>query len=613
MSARPLPRRCCIALLAASLGLGASADADAPLVYATIEPAKIAMGETAQLTITNFGAADQPLSLPKVSGLEFDVMSHHRQMEFINGSIVTANAIVVRVTPEIPGIFTIPAVTAQSQPLILEVMAPPAPKNAPRPPPAVPPAAPPPTVVPRGGAALLPLGSDELGGIQFTPDGSAFARLRIPKKTVYVGESVPVDIELGLRGGFVTSLNGLPTLTGGDFTLTNLSRQPERQERLIEGSPFILLTWHSVIAAIKPGDFSLAVQTPLTVKVSTESKRDSQLDNMLGDPFLHRFFGVTIPKDITVSSPPFEFTVMALPTEGRPKDFSGAVGTFKLESDVSATNVSVGDPLTLRMRVIGAGNFDRVDSSMLDHLDRWKTYPPKSSFKPGDAIGHRGEKVFEQPLIALQPGTQVLPPLSFSYFDTATNRYETIRSAPIGVTIASAQGDADLANTPSNPLLRGLRPDHVAGAADARWLTPLYLRPQFLGLSSVLAVTLAGAWLGLMGREWRARRRHGPGRVAAATAAGLLNEMRDAARVNDAHRFFAAALSVVQQDLAARWGIAPVDVTSAALARLGTEGDALRRLFARADEAKYSGHQPTAEDFAAWFQVVRTHLREPAS
>ena len=72
-------------------------------------------------------------------------------------------------------------------------------------------------------------------------DGSAFVRLSVPKREVYVGESVPVTIEVGMRAGFVTSLNGLPTLAGSDdFTLNNLSRQPERNEQTIDGKPFTL-------------------------------------------------------------------------------------------------------------------------------------------------------------------------------------------------------------------------------------------------------------------------------------------------------------------------------------------------------------------------------------
>ena len=43
-------------------------------------------------------------------------------------------------------------------------------------------------------------------------------------------------------------MNGLPTLSGSDFTLNNLSRQPTRREQVIDGSSFVVMTWHSVVA-----------------------------------------------------------------------------------------------------------------------------------------------------------------------------------------------------------------------------------------------------------------------------------------------------------------------------------------------------------------------------
>jgi len=50
-----------------------------------------------------------------------------------------------------------------------------------------------------------------------------------------------------------------------------------------------------------------------------------------------------------------------------------------------------------------------VDSTMLDHVEQWKTYPPRSTFNTTDPIGHKGDKVFEQPLIASQPGVKPFP------------------------------------------------------------------------------------------------------------------------------------------------------------------------------------------------------------
>ena len=413
-----------IAVLSASL-IAAPAFAEAPLVSATIAPAQITVGESAQLTITTLGTGMEPLTLPVVSGLEFRVIDRSRRIEIIHGATLATTTMVVRVTPQLAGTFTIPGITPKSQPLVLRVN----PNNG---------------IASASAKPPLIAGGSAANGILMTPDGSAFVRLTVPKREVYVGESVPISIEVGMRAGFVTSLNGLPTLAGSDFTLNNLSRQPERDEKTIEGKPFTLLTWHSVLAAVKPGTYSLIVESPLTVRIRTAPQREAMLEDQLGDPFMQHFFGATVQKDVKVASPPVELTVVMLPAEGRPPDFSGAVGTFNIASDLSSATAAAGDPLTLRLHVTGSGNFDRVDSPMLEHVEQWKTYPPKSSFKSSDAIGYKGEKIFEQPIVASKPGAQTLPGLAFSYFDPTTRRYETARSSPHSVTISPSLADSTL-------------------------------------------------------------------------------------------------------------------------------------------------------------------------
>jgi hypothetical protein len=577
--------------------LGAAAAlADDPLVYSTIQPAQIYLGESAHLTITNLGDATNPITLPVVSGLKFEIVSRTREIQIINGTTLPSSSTVLRVTPQIAGIFTIPAVTPKSQPLVLQVNA--ALSGA---------------YVPRADSRAAPLpppilsGGSLPKGVHLTDDGSAYVRLIIPKREMYIGESVPVEIEVGMRSGFVSSLNGLPKLTEDNFTLNNLSHQPERSEKLINGEPFVLFTWRSILSVVKPGTFSLSAKAPLTVKIRTRSKRDAMLDDRFGDPFFQNLFGTTIPKDIDVTSPPQELKVLELPAKGRPDDFHGAIGTFNIASDISPAKADVGDPMTLRLRITGSGSFDRVDSTMLDRVDQWKTYPPKSSFNTSDPIGFGGMKTFEQPVIASKPGVQTLPALSFSYFDPGTRRYETARSVPLNVTISPSLADSTLtapqvaANAAASGALRspvGLRPDHVDDQARTSSLTPLYLRPKFLAIPSFLVLAFAAGWVGVR------RRRDEEGRSIKREMA----QMEAAARAGNETLFFDSARNTLQRLFAAQWHLVPEEVTTAEInARMGADND-VHRLFALADESKYSGRTPDAADFVQWLRIVRDQL-----
>ena len=584
------------ALVMAFYGAPASAVVDAKL-----EPTEIEVGQSAELTVKISGLGDQSVNLPSVPGLQFRIVGQSRSIQMTNGATLSSVSTIVRVIAAAPGTYVIPGLTPPSQPLILRVRPAGAPPSAPAP----------------GYPGSGPNASGS--SVHMSPDGSAFVRLGLPKHDVYVGESVPVDIEVGMRAGFVSSLNGLPTFKGGDFTLNNLSHQPERVERVIDGKPFEVFIWHSVLAAVKPGDFSLSVETPLTVRIRKESPRESRLEDLLGDPFLQNIFGATVQKDITVSSPSTQFKVLALPTDNRPTDFSGAIGVFKITDELSANKGMAGDPLMLKMRVSGTGNFDRVNSSMLENVDGWKTYPPKSSFAAGDAVGYKGEKTFEQPVIPVDPGTKALPPLSFSFFNPNTRQYETAHSAPLSVdisgatapTVAAAPASADgkIAAAPAAPKgPAGLRPNHAADTAGDTTLLPLYLRPMYLTVAGVMLLAFVGGWLTqLRNARVRARRLH-----RSLSAQEHMQRLQAAAAERDAPKFLRMARATLLQALAAQWNT-PTDALSEADIdrRLGAEGADIRRVLALADEANYSGHAPADMDFAAMIDLVRARLEAP--
>ena len=533
---------------------------DTALSSETMEPSRIKLGETAEMRVATLYGHLKGFSLPTVPGLEFKITGRQEGLQFINGRAVPATYILIRVTPKFTGVFTIPGLTPQGKTLGLEVVT----GNEPNPF-----AYHNPSLLKPKPVASVPIPK----GVELKAGGAAFVQLVMPKRAIYVGESVPVDIEVGIRPGIVTTFNGPPALTSSDFTLNELSRQPIRREQVIDGNPFEVLTWHTILAAVKAGDFSLAVETPLSVR-DVRSAEDSAIAARLGWPFSQIMYKGMTPKEVKVPSPAFELQVLPLP-QGQPGGFSGAVGDFQVTSDISPKGAAVGEPQTLRLHVTGAGNFDRVNSIMLDHLDHWKTYPVKSAFTPHNVVGYSGEKVFEQPLVAERPGEQAIPALDFSYFNPNTQRYERASTQPIAVTIATVAGS--VARSFST---RGLRPDHPPSRSEVSDLRPLYFQAWFPAVPTALALILAGSWFAV--------RRPAVAGGNSKAAGRVLGQLEAAARSGDSSAFFQLARQ--------------------ALLQVGSKGEEIDRLSALADEAKYSGYKAGTADFQRWTSLVRVEL-----
>jgi hypothetical protein len=605
------------AALAAVIILAATASA-APPATAQLDRADIALGDSAQLTITVSGGGDDAVAPPAVPGLEFVAAGQSSQYQSINGVATSTSSVTYEVIPQRAGTFTIPVLSRGSQAVVLHVQ-PGNGRNG--------------ATANNSGASSLPppaTGGLSSGETRPTQDGSAFVRLRLPRRELYVGETIPVDIQVGLRPGLEASLEGLPTLNGDAFTLNKLTPQPEQTQEVVAGKPYTVLTWHSALAAVKPGDFSLTVETPLTVRMRTVPQRrarmprgasdDSLFEDVFNDSFFQSFFGGTTEKQITVASEPDGIKVLALPTGGRPAGFAGAVGKFEVGSELSAAKTAAGDPLTLRLKVTGMGNFDRVNSTMLGEVGGWKTYKPTAKFEPADSAGYSGEKHFEQAVIPIQTGRQIVPGLAFSFFNPDTRQYETKLTAPLSVEVSTAPaGSVATATAPASnaspipapkPPRDGLCPDHVETGSTVATLRPVYFQTWFVGSQSALVLCFAGGLIFLRRREHRMNDADGARRrVASSAIVSCVAEMDAASIAGDAVRFFQCARAALQQRLATRWHVVPASITIAEIdARLNGEGAEMRRIFALADQAAYSGQQLGAGDFQQWKETVRGQL-----
>ena len=228
----------------------------------SIEPSTISLGAAAQLTITSIGSEMPAITPPMVPGLEFIAVGQSQQVQIINGVTSSRTTVTYQVIPQQAGVFSIPSALPGAEPVVLTVNRGTG-------------SAPGGQAAPGGtaqGAQTQPSSSLPADTTRQGASGAAFVRLRLSKHELYVGEMVPVDIQVGARDGMVASLNGPPTLNGDAFTLSKLPENPTRTEEVVDGKPFIVFTWHTALVAVKPGTLSLTMDTPLTVRVTTPGR-----------------------------------------------------------------------------------------------------------------------------------------------------------------------------------------------------------------------------------------------------------------------------------------------------------------------------------------------------
>ena len=51
------------------------------------------------------------------------------------------------------------------------------------------------------------------------------------------------------------------------------------------------------------------------------------------------------------------------------------MGVFTLASDAAPLKLNVGDPITLKLKISGRGNFDRVTAPVMVDESGWRSYP----------------------------------------------------------------------------------------------------------------------------------------------------------------------------------------------------------------------------------------------
>lgn len=319
-------------------------------------------------------------------------------------------------------------------------------------------------------------------------------QIELGKKEIYQGEVVPVNVSLYVPRQVQLRRLGLIEMEKSDFAIARFPQTNEQSSTVIDGIGYYVLTFRSTLSSLRTGDLKVGpANLELLVEVPMEGQQQGVFPPGFGQNFPPGFFpGMSEPRKLEVKSQQVTLKVLPLPAEGRPANFSGAVGEFQMDASASPTDLTVGDPVSVDLVVAGAGNFDALNTPALVASGGWKIYPAKRFVIEGPADQNQTptveRKIGYTQVIVPEAVHASVPAFELNYFSPSQKKYITLRTEPIALNMkpapvtaaaesAGASGAQVVAETPvAPPPVADPQADItdilVRPPAKSRWLAP---------------------------------------------------------------------------------------------------------------------------------------------
>lgn len=468
----------------------------------------------------------------------------------------------------------------------------PAAVNAPRPVKAATPRPSPSPVVAAAVAAASPATTPTPAPKQAAPGATLKGSMKIPAGEFFVGQAVPITLEFPLRvdDQFEGPLTR-PALAGEGFTGSELEPL-ETTTFTTNGIACNLIVLKGTIVPFRAG--------PLTIPdLALTGRRLS--GGSVGPAFPGKFPAPSGGEweDYSVPAEGREIVVRELPEEGKPEDFTGAVGVFStLPLEASPVSANAGEPVALKVRVrlqpgsdASLSNMASVSGPELDQDESWRSHGPKEEY---DAA--RGIKSFEYTLVA-RSKTAKSPSAYLHYFDPQQKKYLKLEWPAIDLPAEGPTPEGDAArntaapNVPATPTSSPVVRDSAAFVWPTLPAIPWEaIRQAAFWPISILVSTFLFFWAA---RIFLRRRREANAMLKAALSDAW--DRLDEAGDNPA-AFYTAAAGVISSRLALWRGKAgALDDLGEQLNRLVANvplREDLAAVLARRDELNYGAAEP---------------------
>ena len=251
----------------------------------------------------------------------------------------------------------------------------------------------------------------------------------VSKSNPFLNEAITIVYKLYVSNdvSITRSWQELDTPKFQDFWSQYIEEKREQQiyETTYQGKPYrYVILKKAVLYPQKTGELTIE---PLTLDVPIDVQGNTR--DIFGRRRMTRV-------NRTISAGKRIINVKPLPTEGRPDDFSGAVGNFNFSVSVNKTMLDANEALELKIRAKGIGNLKLFNLPSLTLPSSLEVYEPVRDNKV--AINIKGMNGFISDTYTIIPqykGSYPIRPISFSYFDVTSAKYKTIISDEIVVKV----------------------------------------------------------------------------------------------------------------------------------------------------------------------------------
>ncbi len=413
--------------------------------------------------------------------------------------------------------------------------------------------------------------------------GSIFLELKAKKEKLYVNEQVPVTVTLYVNGINVRDIQ-YPELDFDGFSAEEFSK-PRQYQVEKDGLIYDVVEFHTRIFGTRAGVFKIGpAKLGATILMQRRMRRPrSPFEDFFGqDPF-EDFFGTFEREPIELRSEPLELEVISLPEEDRPPDFTGAVGEFRMKTEVSPAEVRAGDPVTLKVQIEGDGNIGAVMIKGVEPRDGLKVYEPT-------AKTDKDRRTFEQIIIPLTDRIKEIPEVSFSYFDPAAGAYRTIRQGPFPINVMKPEKKeaVTLLEPPEHAISEKLGRDIIyikeSPGSFRNKGAYLYKNGRYLGFHVAALLLFTGTLYLIRRREKMSSDTRYAKRLAAPKKARKgIREAEDYYRQNMIQEFYDATFRTLRDYAADRFGIPAGGITADVLTGLLRDKGADEEIIAKTE------------------------------